>query len=549
MNRLRRQLCIKCFWFTGLLSFLWLLLRSGTNPKRLTYPCQQAAMPLALNWLAATIAFITTGLIFRRFLQFSSASIVIIGVVWFLGSTSEISESQVKEVIELPTWESSNPVSTVFVIDSIPPTSGSLAAGDASVPDAYLSDPAIDTIFNMMARNGIYFHRTSLHPEGIISPNDVVIIKANFQWTSRNGTSTDRVKGVINQILQHPDGFSGEIIVCDNTQDFGTGINENDNNSEDTYQSIIDVINTFSAKGYKVSVIDWNYIWSVSAVEYSEGNYNDGYVYEASSKISYPKFRTPLGNHYLSLRHGIWDSAQAVYDRSRLRIISMPVLKAHGMAGSTIAVKNWVGIMTTAESAVRFGGSNSMHYTYMFGPYALVARVMDATFPDLSIVDAAWITTDGPANTWWVTQTDLLAASTDPVAVSWYTARYMLTPVARYPQYTDPELEGSLYNNVLRNWTTFLHDSAGHACTMDSADISVFDRGILVDSFLCGDSNSDGTVNLGDAGYLINYIFFDGAAPDPIEYSDSNGDGSINLGDAGYIINYIFYDGTAPICP
>lgn len=63
-----------------------------------------------------------------------------------------------------------------------------------------------------------------------------------------------------------------------------------------------------------------------------------------------------------------------------------------------------------------------------------------------------------------------------------------------------------------------------------------------------GDANSDGSVNLGDAGHVINYIFYDGPAPTPLLMGDSNMDGSVNLGDPGHVINYIFYDGPAPGC-
>lgn len=59
----------------------------------------------------------------------------------------------------------------------------------------------------------------------------------------------------------------------------------------------------------------------------------------------------------------------------------------------------------------------------------------------------------------------------------------------------------------------------------------------------------DCAVNLGDAGYLVYYIFFDGPAPEPIESGDPNGNGDVNLSDAGYLINYIFYEGPVPICP
>ena len=61
-----------------------------------------------------------------------------------------------------------------------------------------------------------------------------------------------------------------------------------------------------------------------------------------------------------------------------------------------------------------------------------------------------------------------------------------------------------------------------------------------------GDSNGDESINLGDASFIINYIFYEGPAPEPLLSGDSNCDMGVNLGDAGYIINYIFYDGPGP---
>jgi hypothetical protein len=533
----------------GCIAFLWVLLRSGTNPKRLTYPCQRAAMPVAANWLLAVIAFFGGSLFLRRFAKFSGAVILIAGVVWFTGTLPELTRSNVNPTISLPTWEVPDPVSTVFVLDSLTPTTGSLASGDATVPDAYLSDPAIDTLVSLMEGHDIFLHRTAAHPSGIVSADNVVIIKGNFQWNSRNTTSTDRIKGLIWQILKHPEGFSGEIIVCDNTQDIGTGINQNDNNSEDTDQSILDVVSTFYAKGYPVYCLDWNFIWEGVASEYSEGDYDDGYVYETDTKISYPKFRSPSGNYFISLQYGIWDSASALYDSSGLCIIDFPVLKAHSWAGATIAVKNWVGMLTTAYASSRYGGWNNMHNSYFFGTYALVARVMEVTLPKLSIVDAAWTTTYGPNNLDWVEKTDKLVASTDPVAASWYAAKFILTPIARYPNETNPDLEipGGKYSTILENWTSYLRDEAGLPCTKDSSEISVYGK-IMGTQHVRGDANGDGTINSSDVVFLINYLFKNGPAPDPLWLGDCNCDELINSSDVVYLINYLFKGGPSPGC-
>jgi len=67
--------------------------------------------------------------------------------------------------------------------------------------------------------------------------------------------------------------------------------------------------------------------------------------------------------------------------------------------------------------------------------------------------------------------------------------------------------------------------------------------------YMCGDATGDEIVNVGDAVYIVNYIFKGGAAPNPVDAGDANGDGVVNVGDAVYIINYIFKGGAEPICP
>jgi enediyne biosynthesis protein E4 len=66
---------------------------------------------------------------------------------------------------------------------------------------------------------------------------------------------------------------------------------------------------------------------------------------------------------------------------------------------------------------------------------------------------------------------------------------------------------------------------------------------------LCGDANGDGNINVGDAVYVISYIFRGGPAPQPPVAGDANCDGKVNVGDAVYVISYIFKGGPAPCCP
>jgi enediyne biosynthesis protein E4 len=68
-------------------------------------------------------------------------------------------------------------------------------------------------------------------------------------------------------------------------------------------------------------------------------------------------------------------------------------------------------------------------------------------------------------------------------------------------------------------------------------------------TYVCGDANGDTKINIGDAVYIINYVFRGGPAPTPLGAGDANCEGHINVGDAVYIISYVFRGGSAPCCP
>jgi hypothetical protein len=68
----------------------------------------------------------------------------------------------------------------------------------------------------------------------------------------------------------------------------------------------------------------------------------------------------------------------------------------------------------------------------------------------------------------------------------------------------------------------------------------------------CGDANSDDAVDIGDAVFLIQFIFAGGPAPGDCNYQygmgDANGDCAVDISDAVYLIQYIFAGGPAPVC-
>jgi hypothetical protein len=65
-----------------------------------------------------------------------------------------------------------------------------------------------------------------------------------------------------------------------------------------------------------------------------------------------------------------------------------------------------------------------------------------------------------------------------------------------------------------------------------------------------GDADQNGSLSIGDAVFIINYIFGGGPIPggECISEVDADASGGVSIGDAVYLINYIFGGGPAPTC-
>ena len=90
-----------------------------------------------------------------------------------------------------------------------------------------------------------------------------------------------------------------------------------------------------------------------------------------------------------------------------------------------------------------------------------------------------------------------------------------------------------------------------HSC-VQSMDLSFVLTGERACQGRCGDANGDGSVNVSDAVWIINYVFSGGLEPIPVlACGDANDDCTVNVSDAVYIINYVFSGGFAPTvcCP
>ena len=67
-------------------------------------------------------------------------------------------------------------------------------------------------------------------------------------------------------------------------------------------------------------------------------------------------------------------------------------------------------------------------------------------------------------------------------------------------------------------------------------------------TFIRGDVNNSGAVELGDVVYLISYLYKNGPAPNPLLVGDVNCSGMVELGDVVFLISYLYKGGPAPLC-
>ncbi len=399
----------------------------------------------------------------------------------------------------------------------------------------------LSNLLAAMGHSGLKLYKSSAldplaGPDGIVASHDVVVLKINYQWDQRGGTNTDLLRGLIRAIEDHPDGFTGEVIVCENAQFVAVeGFDRAQNNAQDHGLSPHDVVVGFQQQGRAVSHCDWTALKSVQVAEYSAGDSTDGYVVEAyddslRGRLSYPKFRTAAGAR-VSVRYGIWDPGRGAYDRARLKFINLPVLKSHhAVYGATASVKNYMGVVTNELATSSHGG---VRYGMMG---ALLAAIQPA---DLNILDAIWINANpnsGPATSYeGATRRDELVAGRDPIALDYWSVKNILVPAflanGFAPPWPDPSADPDDPTSAFR---VYLDNSMNQLL---AAGRPVTNNPRLTDvvtaNGAAGDFDGNGTVDASDYVRFVACFTGPGGGPAGSGCSpgDFDGDGDVDCSD------------------
>jgi uncharacterized protein (DUF362 family) len=348
---------------------------------------------------------------------------------------------------------SANPPSPLFLVRDIPdqPFYGG-GKGNYHI--------GVDQLLGLMGEQGLKFYLSSVESElggasGMIGPNDVILLKVNAQWKYRGCTNSDLIRGLIQRILDHPDGFNGEVVIFENGQGRGSLncdthsnypdalVHANANNESHSFLYLVDTI--FNDARVSAYLLD-----PISGTIIQQGNHvNDGYrIYE---NVSYPCFTTTGGNR-VELREGIWNGNGHTQN---LKLINVPVLKHHDTGGSeiTASLKHCYGIVSMAD-----GQSGFRHYGGLGETCGKM--IVSVRTPVLNIIDAIWVSHSSLAG--YPTDTTFRAnqilASQDPIALDYWAAKYIMYPISQSPRHL-PTFSG--INLWLTNAQTMINGRGG----------------------------------------------------------------------------------------
>ncbi|MFH0897233.1 MAG: DUF362 domain-containing protein [Candidatus Bathyarchaeota archaeon] len=334
----------------------------------------------------------------------------------------------------------------------------------------------LDALLGLMGRYGLKLYRTDKTgtisgKDGLIDKSDVVLIKVNAQWKYRGCTNSDVVRGLIQKVLEHPDGFDGEVVVYENGQGGGsldcdtmwgkqypdTGVHANAEDEKQSFSYLVEKV--FADKRVSKYLLD-----PIHDTFISEGDHStDGY--RKLGRISYPCFTTAKGNR-IELKEGIWNGKG--YDEN-LKLINIPVLKHHDGCGITGALKIHYGVLSMAD-----GQRDERHYERL-GQHC-GEMIIHIRPPIFSILDCIWVTqvrwAGYPLES--TTRLNQLLSGIDPVALDYWAAKYLLYPIDNNDEH-HPDKSTIIRKHLIqaRDMINSEGGIRGRKVTVDESDINV----------------------------------------------------------------------------
>jgi len=326
--------------------------------------------------------------------------------------------------------------------------------------------------------------------EQLFGIDDIIVIKPNIQWWNQGSPNIAAVDTLITMIMNRPGGFNGEVVIAENNHlgnhpwQFAGWTKPFDRNSDLpgilNYNQLADRLKKKFTNRF--SVCHWIDIDKGAKRVYSPAD-GEGYVLcdgtggvpllSATNELpgekrrevlmSYPIFKTDKGT-IIDFKNGVWSKGS--YTGQPLKFINCAALNNHSLyCGPTSSMKNFLGIsdLSGGPDPAQNGKLTGHYYNFHSfpfdkwnkGPVPGMLGLEIGTFlntirkPDLNITTAEWIglstRTELP-----VAHTRTICASTDPVALDYHSAKYILYPNSRIRLHNPEYKNGPFHADLLQ---------------------------------------------------------------------------------------------------
>jgi subtilisin family serine protease len=371
-------------------------------------------------------------------------------------------------------------------------------------------------------------------------------IDAPQAWDHETGSSDiivsvlDSGIPMVSGVLSHPDLDSRlKIIIGSDIQ--GDGESVTDHNGHGTH--VAGIISAETNNGVGVAGVCWNCRLMINQVFDSQGsgsheNFRDGMIYSVDQGARLANY-SGGGSSSSTKEHGV-----AYAD-------------SHGVLLVAAAGNNWGGSVSyPAAYAASYDNVicvSSTDPTDHVSPFSSIGSQVCVAAPGgsgspydsddiYSTMPNYYVTLNG----YGITQNYGYCAGTSM-------ASPMVAGVAALILSVDPSLLPSEIREIIEVTAQqvggYYYDPVSGKCNqLGHGRVNAQDAVLLTIQGMCvaGDANGDEVVDMADAIYLLNYLYKNGSAPEPLASGDANADCVIDLEDAIYLLNYLYQAGSPP---
>jgi len=321
----------------------------------------------------------------------------------------------------------------------------------------------------------------------LIDKKDIVVLKPNMQWWNQGRTNLAAMKGFIDLVLSIP-GFAGEIIIAENNHFMDnelpdsekdnvrgwTHMSEINGDIDGTNHSVNTLIDMYHRQGNNnVTKYHWRDagkkldIWGngQGGRRVNGPSECDGYVWTDEEflftgflalktwkvKMTYPIFTSAFSGITIDFLNGPYmrdGNGGGQYLKNRkLKFINFAVLNDHGKdTGISSSLKNYMGVtdLSCGYWGLEPQGYANVHFVgeqyYLYARAGAIAHFMKTIRKaDLNIVTAEWLGWGHRTDVKRATLMRTILASTDPIALDYYGAKYLMFPLSKNSEYHDPD--------------------------------------------------------------------------------------------------------------